>query len=210
MIAVIDLGEGAEIERVGTYPRSAWSARSWGDPGSRIPNCPKEYVGRGWFPVIQSFTGTAVPGQSQKKTGSSVDLHGEQVVDEYSWEWPSTPVADLIASKLAGLNEVFREHADAGTVVDGQTIATTHPAVQEIREAHDSMVDGAIVPPQKALTRSGVVLEIDIPTAAALLTAVRLHRAACQSNEAKHATAIQAFTRAEEVFGYDITTGWPE
>ena len=209
MIAVIDLSEGAEIERVGTYPRSAWSAHSWADPGSRIPNCPKEYVGRGWFPVIQSFTGTAVPGQSQEKTGSSVDLSGEQVVDDYRWVWPSTPVAELIKTKLAGLNEVFRQHADAGTVVDGETIATTHPAVQEIREVHDSLVDETIEPPQKALTRSGVVLDIDIPTAAALLSAVRTHRSSCQANEATHATAIHLLTTAEEVFGYDITTGWP-
>jgi hypothetical protein len=136
----------------------------------------------------------------------------------YTVDWSKTardyvtidaPKSVAIKAKLSELSEVYRRYRDGGVSVRGVKVATTAEAIQEIREVGDAIRDGDVRAPQKAVTRGGQIVDIDLATAEAMLSAVRAHRSACHTREAVLMAELEVLPDAPAISTHDITTGWP-
>ncbi len=127
-------------------------------------------------------------------------------------EWVITdrPLAVVSAAHKAAATTQYRGSAVAGTTVtvDGAPVRveTTHDARNEIAWAAARAAAGS---PPEVVTRSGVRLIVTEAMAAAMLTAVDNHLAACLQREADLYAEIDAAATAEAVAAIDVTAGWP-
>lgn len=115
-------------------------------------------------------------------------------------------LAELKANKRTDLRRRFQQERDKGVTVNGDLIATTHAARQELAALSETIGGGS----QKAVTRAGERVVLNKAAVDALLAAVDAHHAACNAREYDLDAAIESAADKAALDAVDITSEWPE
>lgn len=125
-----------------------------------------------------------------------------------SWTLTERPIDEVRADRKEELAALRYEKETAGITVGGAPIRTDRTSQALINGAYSySLLNPAVVIDWK--TTSGIWVQIDAPTIAAIAGAAAAHVQACFSAEKVHAQALDGLATAAEVAAYDLNTGWP-
>lgn len=125
-----------------------------------------------------------------------------------SWIIQDRPLIEVLSDRKEVLAALRYEKETSGITVGGAPIRTDRTSQALINGAYSySLLNTAVVIDWK--TTSGVWIQIDAPTIAAIAGSVAAHVQACFSAEKAHAQALGGLTTAAEIAAYDLNTGWP-
>ncbi len=119
-------------------------------------------------------------------------------------EWPLEQARTAVKRRIT--EDQYHPARDKGVTVNGDLIATTNDARQELAAAVEKTAGGGT---QKAVTRSGVPINLDTAGYAAVLAVVDAHRAACNDREHDLYILADAAATVADLRAIDIEAGWP-
>ncbi|MEQ9487487.1 MAG: hypothetical protein RIM72_00690 [Alphaproteobacteria bacterium] len=157
----------------------------------------------------EALQGSASPDDFNTVTDTGPVWNGTAVVRTLGTQ--TRNVADIKARLRQTLTRTFVRYRDSGVTVSlgkqSVEIDTRPGAQQEVAALVRRLerVGGT----QSVCTRSGAIIEADLPTAQALFIAVEDHVANAWSNDAALGSAIDAATTAVALREIDLTAGWP-
>lgn len=127
---------------------------------------------------------------------------------ESVWTYAVTekPAADVLAARLAELDDLTDAKKEAGVIVNGMEIGTDTDAITELTGALSLMGRNPNeTTPFKAKNGWAVA---DKATLEAVQDAIWNHIKAVNVNSKAHYDALSALTTGQDIVDHDITTGW--
>lgn len=218
--AKVDLTTFEVVARGQRLPRPVWGADAWLDPGANVPNCPKEFVGFGWWPEFRSADpvvdghkqGVAV-WQSPDQAEKCVFLHAPAVA--LSEADRKSEVIRKLNRMKADVPRIFSEKVAAGYEVSpGVRVGLSDQAFVTMQQAEDHLRAGGA--PFYARTSKGDRLYVeDADSVAAIIAAMRSTYLGFVKREDELTDALESIntsgTSAQiqaEIDQHDVNAGW--
>ena len=212
-LAVVDLTTFEISNHTNSYPRSAWSAEAWLDPGTNVPNCPAEYQGLGWWPVVGERAALA-EGQTHTVPTSAVDQASQRVVDSYSAI--DQPLSDLQVQLANDVKTLLADKTNTGFTYEVPGSGETHfYQIDDVSQNHMVAVYadflGGATDAHGGFWRSAEnanVAMADAQVQTFFLAAKGFKMALIRGAQA-HKDAISLLDTVAAAVAYDTAAGWP-